>query len=95
MPNYAVHDGVKVFNVIVADFAEVAEQITGMDVVETTGVPWIGWAFNGERWLPPQPYPSWTLSEDYDWQPPTPMPNEGMWTWDEDALAWVEIDLAE
>jgi hypothetical protein len=32
------------------------------------------------------------IAGNHDWQPPTPMPTEGMWTWDEDALAWVEIE---
>jgi len=35
-----------------------------------------------------QPYPSWTLDSNHDWQPPTPKPdgdylwNEGTQTWD-------------
>lgn len=38
----------------------------------------------------PQPFPSWALDANHDWQPPTPMPNEGgPWLWDEDTLAWV------
>jgi hypothetical protein len=41
--------------------------------------------------IPPQPYPSWTLNADTAlWDAPTPMPAEGMWSWDEDTLAWVE-----
>jgi len=37
----------------------------------------------------PQPYPSWSLDENFDWQPPSPAP-EGMgWYWDEDQLEWV------
>jgi hypothetical protein len=37
-----------------------------------------------------QPYPSWSLDADYNWQPPTPRP-EGMgWYWDEATLSWVE-----
>jgi hypothetical protein len=40
----------------------------------------------------PQPYPSWTLDANHDWQPPTPMPAEGgPWYWDEDTLSWVEM----
>tara|TARA_R110000868_G_scaffold17474_2_gene76635 strand:+ start:1008 stop:1337 length:330 start_codon:yes stop_codon:yes gene_type:complete len=39
----------------------------------------------------PQPYPSWTLNEDSCiWQPPTPMPEDGMCYWDEDTLSWIE-----
>lgn len=38
-----------------------------------------------------QPFPSWTLDGNHDWQPPTPMPSEGMWLWDEGTLSWVEV----
>lgn len=41
--------------------------------------------------LEPQPYPSWTLDENYDWQPPTPRPDGMNWTWDEDSLSWIEF----
>ena len=37
----------------------------------------------------PQPYPSWTLSSDFLWEAPIPQP-EGMYTWDEATLTWVE-----
>jgi hypothetical protein len=44
--------------------------------------------------IAPQPFPSWTLDANHDWQPPTPRPSEGgPWMWDEDALAWVEITV--
>ena len=36
----------------------------------------------------PQPYPSWTLDENYDWQPPTPQPTDGYYVWDEENLIW-------
>jgi len=39
--------------------------------------------------IAPKPYPSWSLDEKFDWQPPTPMPEEGFWTWDEDLCEWV------
>ena len=42
--------------------------------------------------IAPQPFASWTLDADHDWQPPTPMPTEGgPWFWDEDTLSWVEV----
>jgi hypothetical protein len=43
--------------------------------------------------IAPQPYPSWSLDADHDWQPPTPQPEEGKWYWDEPTLTWVEIEL--
>jgi hypothetical protein len=43
--------------------------------------------------IAPQPYPSWSLDENFDWQPPTPRPEEGLWYWDEDSLSWLEQSL--
>jgi hypothetical protein len=40
--------------------------------------------------IAPQPFPSWTLDENHDWQPPTPMPTEGDWEWDEGTLRWIQ-----
>lgn len=47
---------------------------------------------DGDVFTEPQPYPSWTLDSNHDWQPPTPMPTEGgPWRWDEDTVSWVEV----
>ena len=47
---------------------------------------------DADVFIAPQPFPSWTLDEQHDWQPPTPMPEtEGMWAWDEDSLTWVDV----
>ena len=43
----------------------------------------------------PQPYPSWTLDANHDWQPPVAQPEEGFWSWDEDNLQWVELQIEE
>ena len=54
----------------------------------------IGYRYDADAdvFIAPQPFPSWTLDADHDWQPPTPMPLEGgPWTWDEDTLSWVEV----
>ena len=53
----------------------------------------IGWQYHAERdaFIEPQPFPSWTLDANHDWQPPVPMPTEGRWYWDEDTLSWVEV----
>lgn len=38
---------------------------------------------------PRQPFPSWTQGEDYNWYPPTPMPEDGnVYYWDEQAQQW-------
>ena len=42
--------------------------------------------------LKPQPYSSWTLDGEFDWQPPTAMPDDGKYyKWNEDTEAWDEI----
>jgi len=55
----------------------------------------IGYTYNAQRdaFIPPQPYPSWTLNEDTClWQPPMPMPTDGnMYDWDEATLSWTEV----
>jgi hypothetical protein len=57
----------------------------------------IGYIYDAQRdaFIPPQPYPSWTLNEDTClWQPPTPMPTDGkMYDWDEETLSWIEVTL--
>ena len=52
----------------------------------------IGFTYDptADVFIAPQPYPSWTLDENHDWQAPTPMPVEGFWVWDEETLEWVE-----
>lgn len=51
----------------------------------------IGFTYDetADVFIAPQPFPSWSLDQNYDWQPPTPMPEEGHWHWDEDSLNWV------
>jgi len=45
-----------------------------------------------DMFVAPQPYPSWTLDDSGDWQPPVPMP-EGMWMWNETEQQWEPIDV--
>jgi hypothetical protein len=52
----------------------------------------IGYSYDSvaDVFIAPQPFASWSLDENYDWQPPTPMPTEGLWFWNEATLSWVE-----
>ena len=55
----------------------------------------VGFTFDAvnDVFIAPQPFASWLLDENFDWQPPTPRP-EGMgWYWDEDSLSWLELSL--
>jgi hypothetical protein len=51
----------------------------------------VGFTYDAEadEFVAPQPFPSWSLDTNNDWQAPTPKP-EGSFTWDEETLAWVE-----
>lgn len=59
----------------------------------------IGYYYDSIRdaFIPPKPFPSWTLNEDSClWQSPVPYPNDGkMYTWNEDILNWIEINLIQ
>jgi hypothetical protein len=44
---------------------------------------------DADQFVAPQPFPSWALDSNNDWQAPTPKP-EGSFIWDEETLAWVE-----
>jgi len=52
----------------------------------------IGFTYDADAdvFIAPQPFASWTLDENYDWQPPTPKP-EGNYAWFEPNQQWIEI----
>ena len=54
----------------------------------------IGFTYDAvnDVFIAPSLYPSWSLDENFDWQPPTPMPTEGVWIWNENILSWVELN---
>jgi hypothetical protein len=57
----------------------------------------IGYAYRADidAFVAPQPYPSWVLDANAQWQAPVPMPTDGkMYSWDEAAQAWVEVEGA-
>ena len=54
----------------------------------------IGFTYDAinDVFIAPQPYPSWALDNDFNWQPPTPRP-EGMgWYWNEAEQVWVDAN---
>ena len=53
----------------------------------------IGYKYHADidAFAAPQPYPSWTLDADAKWQAPTPMPTDGMYTWDEATTSWKQV----
>ena len=50
----------------------------------------IGYTYDhvADQFVAPQPYASWTLDENNDWQPPTPKP-DGEYYWQEDTQEWI------
>lgn len=52
----------------------------------------IGFTYNpiADVFIPPQPFPSWALDNNHNWQAPTPKP-EGYFYWDEESLSWLPI----
>ena len=95
MSNYAEIVNSKVVNVIVADAEFIATQTDKTYVLCTRGG--IGWSYDSDAdvFVAPQPFPSWTLDGNFDWQPPTPNPMDGengYWSWNEETISWVEIN---
>ena len=46
-----------------------------------------------DAFIPPQPFPSWTLDADANWQPPVAMPTDGQkYNWNESTLSWEVVN---
>lgn len=55
----------------------------------------VGCTYNSVRdaFIPPQPYPSWTLDDDANWQPPVAMPTDGgRYSWNETTQTWDAVE---
>ena len=42
--------------------------------------------------ITPQPYPSWSLDNNFNWQPPTPRPEGDLYYWSEESLEWLNAN---
>ena len=54
----------------------------------------IGYSYNAEAdvFVAPQPFASWSLDDNHDWQAPVAKPtNDKFYTWSEDDLTWKEV----
>lgn len=49
---------------------------------------------SADVFVAPQPYPSWTLDANHDWQPPVARPTEGFWLWSEEQQIWTELPVS-
>lgn len=54
----------------------------------------VGYTYDpiNDWFVAPQPYLSWVLNSNAQWQPPTPMPTDGkIYEWKEETLTWDEV----
>jgi hypothetical protein len=54
----------------------------------------IGYSYNAEAYVfvAPQPFASWSLDSNFDWQAPVARPTDDkFYTWSEDDLTWKEV----
>lgn len=58
----------------------------------------VGFTYDATRdaFIPPQPFPSWTLNETTClWDAPVAYPEDGlMYRWDEPTTSWVAVEVA-
>jgi len=105
MSYYAKIVDAKVINVITAEesfFDTFVDETAGtwietkMDGSIRKNYAGIGFSYDSTRdaFIPPQPYPSWTLNEDTClWNPPIPYPtDDNKYNWDEDQQQWTIIN---
>ena len=56
----------------------------------------VGYSYDKTKdaFIPPQPFPSWTLNETtYLWEPPTTYPTDGkLYNWDESTKSWSVLE---
>lgn len=53
----------------------------------------VGYSYDpiADVFIEPRPFPSWTLDNNFDWQPLIPMPNDDKkYIWSEEDLIWKE-----
>lgn len=53
----------------------------------------IGYTYDAvnDVFIAPQPYPSWALDNDFNWQPPITRPQGMNWYWNEQSLSWQNV----
>ena len=90
MKNFARIQNGLVVNIEVATDEWVAEQNNEFLFIESTAGVSIGAQWNGTKFILVQPFSSWTLDANNDWQAPSQKP-EGNFYWDESSLSWLPI----
>ena len=82
----------KVTNVVVGEIDVVSKLFDEIvRETKTTGKPWIGATWDGQRFRPQPLFKSWTWNEEtFDYDPPSPKP-EGNYYWSESEQEWIII----
>ena len=96
MSLYANLEDGYVKNVIVCEEADISS-LPGVYILvtEETGNASINCFYNAEvnKFIYPQPHPSWVLNEDYVWESPVGASPEGFHIWNESDKSWVAPQL--
>jgi hypothetical protein len=70
------------------------------EIVLSTDKATIDGTYDGTKFWPPQPYPSWIKNEELnEWQPPVPYPeieegSDESYVWDENTTSWLLLPPA-
>lgn len=76
----------------------VANQHTGGGIPFRGNYAGIGYTYDEELdvFIPPQPYPSWTLNDEtYNWDAPVAYPEDGgLYVWNENQKNWEAVAVA-
>jgi hypothetical protein len=54
----------------------------------------VGYTYDAinDVFIAPQPYPSWALDNNFNWQPPIPRPGGIGWYWNEADQVWLDAN---
>lgn len=54
----------------------------------------VGYTYDwtNDIFIAPQPFASWVLDDNFDWQPPKPRPDGSNWFWDEEQGEWINAE---
>ena len=76
---------------ILADYVAGGTTAAEFDHIDGLTSTAVGYTYDktNDVFILPQPYSSWSLDSNFDWQPPTAMPDDGKeYDWDEDKKTW-------
>jgi hypothetical protein len=82
-------------NIVIEVITGIDENASALHIMDNIRKQYagIGYTYDpvNDVFIAPQPFPSWSLDENFDWQAPTPMPTESDWYWSEENGEWLEF----